>query len=139
MVRSALSRSTPVAPTSGGSAWTPGPWFVDPDFCGDVQDGGGNEIGSTWHSGQSGVDMTIGGSIVADRAEQAANARLIASAPDLYEALFVAVAWIEGLETKGASHRMLDHLQDELRAALSKATTNTPASNTGAQTEGRSE
>lgn len=63
---------------SGG--WTPGPWRVDPDFAADVQNADGTlEIATALHS----PNMSNWPSEL----EQHANARLIAAAPELVEAL----------------------------------------------------
>jgi hypothetical protein len=50
------------------------------------------------------------------------HARLIASAPDLLEALKFATSWIEALPAKNSSHMMRDDRVASLRQAISKAT-----------------
>lgn len=65
------------------SAWTPGPWFVSDDPRPDM---GWNRHISTDPAGENRVCFMANGSRERD-GEFAANAGLIAAAPELYEAL----------------------------------------------------
>lgn len=62
-------------------AHTPGPWWVDPDYYGDVQCAKG-EIASAFRWWNNGAEWEIRGAF-ATNDECRANARLIAVAPDL--------------------------------------------------------
>lgn len=79
---------------------TPGPWAAD--GCNIIASG---YIVATvhWHSGAS---------------HEAANARLIAAAPDLFDALNVALGWATG--GMDGDWRECDHVE-LMRAAIAKA------------------
>jgi hypothetical protein len=72
---------------------TPGPWWVDPTYLGDIQ-AEGTEIASAFEAAQKGAEWIIQGPITPSREEQRANARLMAAAPDLLEALQEAVGFV---------------------------------------------
>lgn len=96
-------------------AHTPGPWVVDATYLSEVQTADNLSIASCWHKHADGAEITVTGVLPCDLAESAANARLIAAAPDLLEAcragLYVAEA--EGANATAAI----------IRAAIAKATT----------------
>jgi len=69
--------------------WTPGPWNVDPEHGADVQ-ASGSEVCLVWQKEYIGVEFTASGNITASPEECAANARLIAACPTMYEALWQA-------------------------------------------------
>lgn len=74
--------------------WTPGPWRVDPKFACDVQSGDGAvEIGCAWERPDLGRTMIVRGPVLPEPGHAEANARLIASAPDLAEALALALEY----------------------------------------------
>jgi hypothetical protein len=66
--------------------YTPGPWNVDPLYPRDIQ-ANGCEISTAFDQHQQGELIRIGGKVTADFEEACANARLIAAAPELVEAL----------------------------------------------------
>ncbi len=66
--------------------YTKGPWFVDPEFPGDIQ-AEGTEIASTFQSGNEGETWDIQGPITVDWETGSANARLISKAPEMFEYL----------------------------------------------------
>lgn len=92
---------------------TPGPWRVDPHHRFDVQTEDGRLEISTTHEG-----VLVGG-IKPDRLEQAANARLIAAAPDLLEAL-------EAVSNGYCCGHDLSLAINEVQAAIAKATGSQP-------------
>lgn len=65
---------------------TPGPWNVDPMHPADIQ-AGGQELATMIHEGNIGAEYTIGGKSSISASERDANARLIAAAPDILDAL----------------------------------------------------
>lgn len=66
---------------------TPGPWKVDPAYLSEVQTADEKTIASCWHEHADGAQITVTGVLACGLEESAANARLIASAPDLLAAL----------------------------------------------------
>lgn len=98
---------------SGGVApATPGPW--------EIKEFGGPQI-----SGPDGYAVaTMWGALSVDelKGQDLANARLIAAAPDLVEALEKALKYLDGSNPLNVSggYRNCD-LRDDLRAALAKA------------------
>lgn len=98
------------------SEHTPGPWRVDPEHWGDVQDANGHEICAVFDENDQGEQWKIGGTITATTREGWANARLIAAAPDLLAALeaIMNARWRpEGMSEENA---------DRARAAIARAT-----------------
>jgi hypothetical protein len=89
--------------------FTPGPWRVERGANSHLFDG----IVCAGDEGIAFVDINDDG--------PSPNARLIAAAPALYEALVYAVSWIEELPRKNASHAMRDDHLQELCAALAAA------------------
>lgn len=91
---------------------TPGPWTVNPHF------NHGAEVRSLASVAWCSVASTHGasGSQVIDVAEARANARLIAAAPDLLEALEAAHGYLVMMGTDHA-----DHIRGVCRAAIAKA------------------
>jgi hypothetical protein len=94
--------------------FTPGPWV------GTIH--GNSEMGDTFHLGPegdeyAGVAFTIleGALVQADDAENEANARLIAAAPELYEALELADATLRGANMDRSV------VERKVAAALAKA------------------
>ena len=87
---------------------TQGPWHnvANTEIRARFANQNGDHIATVWANGES---------------ESAANARLIAAAPDLLEALIMAELFILGFEDdetqKGISNKLL-----QIRAAISKAT-----------------
>lgn len=90
------------------TAHTPGPWVVDPcwDILGNTDDGNGMVCQITTDA--------------VPRAEAEANARLIAAAPGLLEALR---AIIEDWDNGDDADAILTRRHDEARAAIAKAET----------------
>lgn len=76
-----LGEQRATAPESVPSAHTPGPWWIAPKHEGETYIVGGDYLGS------GSVVCQIRTYTVGEHAESEANARLIAAAPDLYEAL----------------------------------------------------
>jgi hypothetical protein len=90
---------------------TPGPWFVTPDGAAVYEKDGYGYRGDTVCGLPSRSDS------------RAANARLIAAAPDLLEALKVAAkAELYDPATGLIDADVLDIVQDVARAAIAKAT-----------------
>lgn len=91
---------------SGGNKWTPGPWVADGFF---VSSNSGGAVGHDI--------VSACGTVGRPDSETEANAQLIASAPDLYEAL-------DDLRSSCMALGLDRHLHQELynsRAALAKA------------------
>lgn len=110
----------------GAPAWTKGPWRVDPHHSGDVQTSDGTvEIGATWHASDQGSSLIIRGPNLPDDDTADANARLIASAPDLAEALEKAAEHLDraGMVTfrDGEISQSFLDAAEAARLALSKA------------------
>jgi hypothetical protein len=100
--------------------WTPGPWPVD-------QSGDGKRyiIGKGLVEGPNGYEVAEVYADDAPYAETRANARLIAAAPDLYEAL---EAILQTVDAQYASGIRWDPAQrDAARKALAKANGETVA------------
>lgn len=92
--------------TEGKTSWTPGPWEYGEDRRGRKRVfAGSREIVRA---------LTAHGTRRIPAAEREANARLIAAAPDLYEAL------AELVEVAGGGKGFFDKV-DRARAALSRA------------------
>lgn len=98
------------------SAHTPGPWVVDPRHIRDVQSYDGHEISTAFASYQEGRPLNLGGSIPWDMDTAAANARLIAAAPELLDVARVFLAQYPGGINPG-----LDTARTLARAAIAKA------------------
>jgi hypothetical protein len=69
------------------SAHTPGPWAVFSEYPSEVQTASNQTIASCWHAACEGLDISLIGILPCTLEESAANARLIAAAPDLLAAL----------------------------------------------------
>jgi hypothetical protein len=94
--------------------WTPGKWRND--------SAGTDAMVSTGCDSDRAIsiDCTRSGASVA---EDRANARLIAAAPDLYEALREQLRFVTTfLERDGASAETVDYYTERARAALASAT-----------------
>jgi hypothetical protein len=105
---------------TGKPAWTPGPWVVDSEDGGLCVFADGEQIAS--------VEVERDRDCLSDEAEaiaalwkkQNANAALIASAPDLYEALYYAETVMLIVEPRSHKGEYLACLK-RARAALAKA------------------
>jgi hypothetical protein len=101
--------------------WTPGPWRVDPDlflFRGYTQITGAN------HYGLAQVVTRMEDEDESDEytATLEANARLIASSPDLYDALQAAFEYLDAIpETTAGGDDEAVRIARQARAALAKA------------------
>jgi hypothetical protein len=82
---------------------TPGPWHIDPAFPSEVQTDKDLTISSCWHKHASGAEIVVVGVLECSLEESAANARLIAAAPDLLEALRLHKAWSDS-EDRGPDY-----------------------------------
>jgi len=71
------------------SGYTPGPWQVDPNNPGDVNGPDGKDVAVSLFSGMTRLEITGNEPTLSaiTREEAEANARLIAAAPELLEAL----------------------------------------------------
>lgn len=74
---------------------TPGPWVLDPQYLSEVQTEGMKTIASCWHEQADGATITVTGVLPCSLEESAANARLIAAAPELLGALRFILAFYE--------------------------------------------
>jgi len=110
--------TTTNAPVATQTAHTPGPWRVT-EYGGEIaihaEDNTKIALPEKWFA--------------SDRAEAAANARLIAAAPDLLAALEAAVAYLEANRPQGKIRDIfsaLNHYENDVmkpaRAAIAKAT-----------------
>lgn len=113
------------------SGWTKGPWRVDPRHWGDIQAANGElEISASWHEAMIGEVIEIGGRSAPPAHEARANARLIAAAPDLAEALGDApvLSKYHGLHGFEVERFIADYesWRTRARAALAKARGETP-------------
>ncbi len=97
------------------SNFTPGPWIVEAPYFSEVQTMERESVASCWHSDCNGKSVTISGVIECSPEESAANARLIAAAPDLLEALKDAVC---ALDCCGKDYPAAE----KAREAIAKAT-----------------
>ncbi len=70
---------------------TPAPWVIDAAYPSEVQAEGGKTIASCWHQYAVDAVVTLNDVLPCTLEESAANARLIAAAPDLLHALQVAI------------------------------------------------
>ena len=66
---------------------TPGPWMIDPKYLSEIQTADDKTICSAWHQHASGQEIVVTGVLECSLEESAANAKLIAAAPDLLEVL----------------------------------------------------
>ena len=66
---------------------TPGPWVIDPAYPSEVQTADLKTVSSCWHEYADGLTIKVTGILPCSIEESAANARLIAAAPELLEAL----------------------------------------------------
>jgi len=93
--------------------FTPGPWRVDPDYCHDIQTANGAlEIASV-------AETALTDGEKPGYYARTANARLIAAAPDLYEALVEAFNVIS--HACEAGFYVGEGIFEKLNAALAKA------------------
>ncbi|WP_442256118.1 hypothetical protein ACS0OT_07185 [Stenotrophomonas maltophilia group sp. RY12688] len=69
------------------SKHTPGPWIIDPKFLCEVQTADHKTIASCWERRDAGSHIEVTGTLECSEEVSIANARLIAAAPDLLEAL----------------------------------------------------
>lgn len=94
--------------------WTPGPWSVENTAtCGIRVVHGPADPGTGFHD-----DVDFGRGLIGPSDEQRANMHLIASAPDLYDALNALVTECESLYKSG---RLDASVWLQARAALAKA------------------
>lgn len=98
------------------AGFTPGPWFASHDASsGDFMLHYANDEGR-------GPSLLEGGLVLADDAENAANANLIAAAPALYEALERCVMKLRRCATNaGNADFAVDAVCEEFEAALKQA------------------
>lgn len=97
------------------STHTPGPWRVDP-----------RGVGTPWNIGTDTQDVALAGQLVGDSLRQptrAANARLIAAAPEMRDAL-AAIAPL-----------LPDDVQDKVRALLARIDGDSPKTATPSREE----
>ncbi|RWP64868.1 hypothetical protein [Mesorhizobium sp.] len=73
--------------TTAAANHTPGPWAIDPKYLSEVQTPDDKTIASCWHAHAEGRTVSITGVLECSLEESAANARLIAAAPDMLAAL----------------------------------------------------
>lgn len=93
---------------------TPGPWFLINDAC------VGGPVESGWE--QAGCGIAHCGMRARTSEEAAANARLIAAAPEMYEALKALLACPDISDVAGEDKDPETHAAESIaRAALSKA------------------
>lgn len=101
-------------------AYTPGPWRVDPRHCCDVETLSGVQITAALSEAEVGEEWQIIGPCPSlDEAE--ANARLIAAAPDLLEALKRTLEYAEDHQAAQPNDETFADLA-LIRAAIAKAT-----------------
>lgn len=121
------------AETRPAGKHTPGPWrmfapgddsrgwSLDYDQDGDASQNGGSSAHMILAADATPVAIAMVPYPFAADDILDANARLIAAAPELLQALEYAISWIEDLSRKNATHQMLDSKLDELRAVIAKA------------------
>lgn len=62
---------------------TPGPWVIDENYLSEVQTSSLLTVATCWHEHTAGQTINVTGVLECSLEESAANARLIAAAPDL--------------------------------------------------------
>jgi hypothetical protein len=90
---------------------TPGPWYAK--YIGDRKPIGSNELIGVYQ-------VNDGTRLIAEPLSEA-NARLIAAAPDLLEALLLAYAALDNLPGSIAHDLIGDHVFEAAEAAIAKA------------------
>ena len=95
---------------------TPGPWVVDPDSPTDISPADDLRLGiaSICHADEAGGRWEFG-------RQSKANAKLIAAAPDLLEALIKLHESLESLNESGDAGQMVADDVETARAAIAKA------------------
>jgi hypothetical protein len=97
-----------------GNAWTPGPWvFYAPNSW---KDG----LGYVRSHVQDGREIAHTGDTKTPAAENIANARLIAAAPEMAEALLFCAAVLGGLRNEGNAGDALCDAHNEARAIIAR-------------------
>lgn len=69
------------------TSFTPGPWAANKIYLSEVEAQNGLTVASCWHKQAAGETIRVTGVNPCSLEESAANARLIAAAPELLEAL----------------------------------------------------
>lgn len=69
------------------SKHTPGPWIIDPKYLSEVQTSSMLTVATCWHEHAAGQTIDVVGVVECSLEESAANARIIAAAPELLECL----------------------------------------------------
>ncbi|RWO22848.1 hypothetical protein [Mesorhizobium sp.] len=102
---------------------TPGPWAIDPTYLSEVQTPNDKTIASCWHTHAEGRTVSITGVLECSLEESAANARLIAAAPDMLAALKQALDDIRTFhDATGLGEDVLSkEAHDAMLAAIAKA------------------
>lgn len=96
-------------------AHTPGPWKIEAPYLSEVQTEQNETVASCWYRDAEGVDIQVRGVVGCSLEESAANARLIAAAPDLLE------AGKRALRGDGYEYTLPDSVRSVLRAAIAEA------------------
>lgn len=97
---------------------TPGPWIIDPVHFHEVQTTNYQTIATCWCDGDEGQDLTICGTLDCTVEEAAANARLIAAAPETAAERDRLKARVEELEGVNADQAKALHAYMDQRDGL---------------------
>jgi hypothetical protein len=112
------TETPPLPPVAAGSSFTPGPWSHDGDggICAQWRDNPEELIATAY-----GFENAKGE--YADTPESAANANLIAAAPDMYAALLDCRLAFSAKNLKSQQFRaLMAQAERKVKAAISKAT-----------------
>lgn len=106
---------------------TPGPWRIFDPYWSEIQTTDQETVASCWHEQADGKSITVRGVLLCSVEESAANARLIAAAPDLLDLLVRLVSENDSASSDPvASQWPNSPMRDEALILIAKATGEQP-------------